>query len=92
MSYDWMTPALRLRDEEIIRLTAEVERLKAEATDAAIALAALNSGEDLQRVMRENERLRAALEEVRVLVFCANHSETRYPKARAALTQEPAHD
>ena len=36
---------------------------------------------------RENERLRAALEEVRVLVFGANRSEARYPLARAALTK-----
>lgn len=33
----------------------------------------------------EIERLRAALEEVKALVFGANHSETRYPLARAAL-------
>ena len=34
----------------------------------------------------ENERLREALEEVRALVLGANHSETRYPLARAALS------
>ena len=38
----------------------------------------------------ENERLRAALEEVKALVFSANHSDARYPKARAAL--EVTHD
>jgi len=48
--------------DDITRLTAEVERLQAAETDAAIALAALNGGEDLQRVMRENERLRAVLD------------------------------
>jgi hypothetical protein len=55
-------PLMTKAADEIDRLTAEVERLTAEATDAAIALAALNSGEDLQRVMRDNERLRAALD------------------------------
>ena len=34
---------------------------------------------------QENVRMRAALEEVKALVFGANHSETRYPLARAAL-------
>lgn len=33
----------------------------------------------------EIDKLRAALEEVRTLVFGANHSETRYPLAHAAL-------
>ena len=33
----------------------------------------------------EVNKLRAALEEGKALVFGANHSETRYPLARAAL-------
>jgi len=45
--------------------------------------------DDVKRMGSEIAQLRAALEEVRTLVFCANYSETRYPKARAALTQEP---
>ncbi len=44
----------------------------------------------LREAADEIERLRAALEEVRVLVFGANHSEARYPLARAAL--ECKHD
>lgn len=40
---------------------------------------------EMERLTADNERLRAALEEVRVLVFGANHSEARYPLARAAL-------
>ena len=38
----------------------------------------------------EIERLRAALQEVKPLVLGANHSETRYPKACAALAAQPA--
>lgn len=41
------------------------------------------------RQAAENEKLRAALEEVRVLVFGANRSEARYPLARAALEEKP---
>lgn len=40
-----------------------------------------------KRLRAENEKLRAALEEVRALVLSANHSETRYPLARAALSE-----
>lgn len=40
---------------------------------------------DMEEGADEIERLRAALEEVKDLVFGANHSETRYPLARAAL-------
>lgn len=40
------------------------------------------------KLAAENGKLRAALEEVRVLVFGANHSEARYPLARAALEGE----
>jgi hypothetical protein len=41
---------------------------------------------ELHRLTARVKELEAALEEVRVLVFCANHSEARYPKARAALS------
>ncbi len=43
--------------------------------------------ERIRQLEAENERLRAALEEVRVLVFGANNSDLRYPKALAALKE-----
>jgi hypothetical protein len=52
-----------------------------EARDASI----VTLGNEVSRLTAEVERLRAALEEVRGLVFGANHSEARYPKAHAAL-------
>lgn len=60
----------------IARKDAEIERLRA-------ALEVTSS--DCAEAFAENERLRAALEEVKALVFGANHSETRYPLARAEL-------
>lgn len=44
---------------------------------------------ELFNLRAENERLREALEEVRPLVFNANHSAARYPKARTALKGKP---
>lgn len=43
---------------------------------------------DMEEAATEIERLREALEEVRLLVLGANHSEVRYPKARAALKED----
>lgn len=42
----------------------------------------------LGRALIEIERLRAAIAETRPLVLGANHSATRYPKARAALGEK----
>jgi cobalamin biosynthesis Co2+ chelatase CbiK len=45
------------------------------------------TGAEYEALRAEVERLTAALEEVRVLVFGANNSDLRYPKARAALKE-----
>ena len=45
--------------------------------------------EGVQRMAAENDRLRAALQEVKPLVLGANHSEARYPKARALIVAHP---
>ena len=82
---------------ELTAARAEIARLRAggcardqgttQYCAEAASFAELFAGarDALAEVNAENERLRAALEEVRVLVFGANHSEARYPLARAAL-------
>jgi hypothetical protein len=72
-------------------LTAEVERLRAVLHDTADLQPRIHNGlsaasATITRLTARVAKLEAALEEVRVLVFCANHSEARYPKARAALS------
>lgn len=52
--------------------------------------AAFDAADEITTLRAENERLRAALQEVKPLVLGANHSETRYPKACAALDAQPA--
>lgn len=46
---------------------------------------ALGDAVHFEEAADENTRLRAALEEIKALVLSANHSEARYPLARAAL-------
>jgi len=68
----------------------EIERLRQvlHNTQQARVLqgkAIIDAINEIERLKDGEARLRAALEEVKALVFGANHSETRYPLARAAL-------
>jgi hypothetical protein len=74
-----------------------VERLLAEGrhfrgnpdcVGPAVTLLVERAADTITALRAENERLTAALEEVRVLVFGANNSDLRYPKARAALKED----
>lgn len=44
---------------------------------------------EITTLRADNERLRAALQEVKPLVLGATHSEARYPKARALIVAHP---
>jgi len=79
---------------KILEQAAEIERLRADLEAADIVVSRLNGGAELQMLMRESNRLRAALEDVSSTfddTYNPNSREGRLGRlARAALVERVA--